>query len=366
VSSCVVGDERCTRRSTPRRATRARRIASWPGDARELPRPMPAAMFARMSLTIRHLLIAANAHAELGARVAAARPDLALRGKRWPEVTADDLAWADAYLGFRRPEGLGMGRVRWVHCTGAGVDAWMAPDPLPHEVILTRSAESFGPPIAEWAVARALAFTQRLRELEGAQTERRWVRECEPTMLAGAPVLVVGTGDVGTHVARLFAALGCPVTGVSRTGAPRAEHGSPSVFTRLAPFTDLPSLVGDARVIVLVAPLTPATRHLLDRTLLARCHGALLLNAGRGALVDESAIPWALDAGHLSGCALDVFETEPLPADSPLWSDPRVMVSPHVSGPSTLDATAQGFLDTLAELERGARPTWLVDRERGY
>lgn len=315
---------------------------------------------------VRHLLIAANAHAELAARIAAARPDLVLRGKRWPEVTADDLAWADAYLGFKRPEGLGMGNVRWVHCTGAGVDAWLHPEPLPREIVLTRSAESFGRPIAEWAVARALAFTQRLRELEAAQHDRRWVRECEPSLLLGAPVLVVGTGDVGTHVAALFARLGCPVTGVSRTGAPRPEHGAPSVFAHLAPFTELPSLVPQARIIVLVAPLTPATHHLLDRTLLARCTGALLLNAGRGALVDEASIPWALDAGHLAGCALDVFETEPLPPESPLWSDPRVLVSPHVSGPSTLDATAQGFLDTLAELEHGAVPTWLVDRERGY
>lgn len=315
---------------------------------------------------IRHLLIATDAHAGLAARIAAARPELVLRGMRLAEVTAGDLAWADAFLGFRRPAGLAMGGVRWVHCTGAGVDAWLHPDPLPPEILLTRSAESFGGAIAEWAVARALAVTQRLRTLEAAQRERRWVRECEPTPLAGAPVLVVGTGDVGTHVARLFAALGCPVTGVSRTGAPRAAHGSPSVFARLAPFTALPALVGDARVLVLVAPLTPATHHLVDRALLARCRGALLLNAGRGALVDEASLPWALDAGHLSGCALDVFETEPLPAESPLWSDPRVLVSPHVSGPSTLDATAQGFLDTLAELERGDVPTWRVDRERGY
>lgn len=315
---------------------------------------------------VRRLLIVADAHAALAARITAARPDLAVRAMRIADVTADDLAWADAYLGFRRPSGLDMGGVRWVHCTGAGVDAWLGADALPDDVLLTRTAESFGPPIAEWAVTRALAFTQRLRELERAQRDRRWVRACEPAMLAGTPVLVVGAGDVGTHVARLFGALGCAVTGVSRTGAPRAEHGTPSVFGRLSPYHALPSLVGDARVIVLVAPLTPATHHLFDRTLLARCRGALLLNAGRGALVDEAAITWALDAGHLSGCALDVFETEPLPAESPLWSDPRVLVSPHVSGPSTLDATVQGFLDTLAELERGAEPTWRVDRARGY
>lgn len=314
----------------------------------------------------RRLLVAHDAHADWCARLAARRPDLALRGARPGDVTPALLEWAEGYVGFRRPATPTMGAVRWVHCTGAGVDGWMAPGALPDGVLLTRTTESFGPPIAEWALSRALAFAQRWRELEAAQRARRWVRECEPTLLAGAPVLVVGTGDVGTHVARAFAALGCPVTGVSRSGEARPAHGTPSVFTQLAPYTALGDVVGDARVLVLAAPLTPATRGLVAGDVLARCRGALLLNAGRGALVDEAAIVPALDAGWLAGCALDVFETEPLPEGSPLWGDARVMVSPHVSGPSTADATIEGVVETLAAIERREVPRTIVDRARGY
>lgn len=319
-----------------------------------------------LPLPPRRLVVASEAHAQWVPQLAARRPDLEIRGTRMVDVTPELLEWAEAYVGFKRPPTTTMGSVRWVHCTGAGVDGWMAPGALPTDILLTRTTESFGPPIAEWALARALMFTQRVRELEAAQTAQRWVRECEPAMLAGQSVLVVGTGDVGTHVARLFAAIGCPVTGVSRTGAPRPEHGTPSVFARLASFTALGALLPEARIVVLTAPLTPDTRGLVSRDLLARCQGALLLNAGRGALVEEDAIIPALDAGHLAGCALDVFAVEPLPAESPLWRDPRVLVSPHVSGPSTAHGTIEGVLDTLAALERWERPRTVVDRARGY
>jgi phosphoglycerate dehydrogenase-like enzyme len=118
--------------------------------------------------------------------------------------------------------------------------------------------------------------------------------------------------------------------------------------------------------IVLVIPSTPESRHLFSRDLLAHCRGAVLLNAGRGAVVEEQALPEALEQGWLRGIALDVFETEPLPAESPLWRDPRVMISPHISGLTTVEGAAAGFLESLAELERGVTPKWQVDRTLGY
>jgi len=128
----------------------------------------------------------------------------------------------------------------------------------------------------------------------------------------------------------------------------------------------LPALVGDAEWIMLAVPNTPASRHLFSRAVMAACRGAVLLNAGRGAVLEEAALPEALDKGWLSGAALDVFETEPLPATSPLWHDGRVMISPHLSGPTTAQGAAAGFLECLASLERGEVPKWQVDRLVGY
>jgi phosphoglycerate dehydrogenase-like enzyme len=311
----------------------------------------------------RRVLVATRAHADIVAALRARRPDHEFRGAALTDVTADDLAWADTFVGFKRPPGVTtMGGVRWVHCTGAGVDAWLAPPALDTTILLTRTPESFGPAIAEWAVARVLAFQQQLLELAVAQRDRRWAPRTI-TRVAGTRALIVGTGDVGGAIASALHALGIVVTGLSRTGS---AHGDDSAFRAVYHVEALAEVVGEMDWIVLAVPDTPTTRGLVSRDVLARCRGAVLLNVGRGVVLDEHALPEALDKGWLRGAALDVFAEEPLPASSPLWSDPRVMISPHCAGPTTVDGAVDGFLECLAAVERGATPRWAVDRARGY
>lgn len=324
------------------------------------PLPLPFAL----PFAPRRLVIGANAHAELKAFISGRRPEVEIRGAKFAEVPAADLEWADSYMGFKRPPSSAsagkMGAVRWVHCTGAGVDSWVAAPELDRSVLLTRTPESFGPMIAEWTVSRMLAFQQRLLEVARAQSEKRWAhREVKP--VAGTRALLVGTGDVGTAVATQLTALGVVVTGVSRSG----KSSSPA-FRAVHTVDKLADLVGDADWMVVTLPITAATTGLINRAILSRCKGAVLLNAGRGQVIEEAALPEALDKGWLRGAALDVFEVEPLPESSPLWSDPRVMVSPHISGPTTIAGAGEGFLECLAELEAGRTPKWAVDRERGY
>lgn len=309
----------------------------------------------------RRVLVGTRSHAAIVAALRAARPALEFRGALHTEVSTDDLAWADTYIGFKRPPGtVSMGSVRWVHCTGAGVDAWLAPPALDTSIMLTRTPESFGPAIAEWAVARVFAFQQGLGELAAAQREHRWAPRDWPR-LAGTRALVVGTGDVGRAVASALSALGVVVTGVSRTGS--ASHAA---FRTVHTVDALPQLVEHADWIVLALPDTPSTRALFSRGLMQRCRGAVLLNAGRGGVVEEDALVDALEHGWLRGAALDVFAHEPLAASSPLWDHPRVMISPHSAGPTTVDGAVQGFLECLAECEQGRVPRWIVDRNRGY
>ncbi len=323
------------------------------------------------SPTPHRVLVATRAHEGIVAALRTLRPDLEYRGAALTDVTPDDLAWADVFVGFERPPGAAtMGRVRWVHSTGAGVDAWLVPPNLDASILLTRTPESFGPVIAEWAVARILAFQQQLGALADAQRNRQWAPRAI-ARVAGTRALVVGTGDVGGAVARALHRLGVQVTGVSRTGiAPNnapgnaQDHASP--FSATHRVEALAGLVGDAHWIVLAIPETASSRGLVSRDVLSRCRSAVLLNAGRGAVLDESALPEALDRGWLRGAALDVFAEEPLPPSSPLWSDPRVMISPHCSGRTTVDGAVSGFLECLAAVERGETPRWAVDRARGY
>ena len=309
---------------------------------------------------MKRVVIGANAHAVLSEALLRRRPDLEVRGRRYTDVTSDDLLWGEAYLGFKRPPLADMGNIRWVHCTGAGVDAWLLPEELPRDILLTRTTESFGPMIAEWALARALAFSQQLGALAEDQRERKWQHR-DVTMLRGTRAVIVGTGDVGSHVGRVFRALGCVVHGISRSGTGDAE-----VFSSCSAAASLATEAAAADWLVVTLPLTAATRGLVGRAVLESCRGAVLMNAGRGPVVDESLIPEALDKGWLRGAALDVFDVEPLPHDSPLWNDPRVLISPHISGPTTPVAALDGFLECLDSIERGVQPATVVDRERQY
>jgi len=317
-------------------------------------------MTVSMPASVKHVVIGANAHAALADALYRARPDLAIRGNKYTELTEDDLEWGDTYVGFRRPPLPSMGNIRWVHCTGAGVDSWLFPVELPRDILLTRTSESFGPMIAEWALARTLAFSQQLLDLATQQHRREWKpRDIAP--LRGTTVVVVGTGDVGTHVGRLFRDMGCEVHGVSRTGS-----GDESVFSTRSSVSSLATIASKADWLIVTLPLTSQTRALIGREVLQACRGAVLMNAGRGPVVDEALLPEALDKGWLRGAALDVFEAEPLPTESPLWMDARVMISPHISGITTTEGAATGFLECLAALERGETPKWIVDRDRQY
>ncbi len=309
----------------------------------------------------KRVLLGTTTYEQLATFITARRPDLDVRGAPFLSITPDQLAWADTFVGFKRPPAAtSMGAVRWVHCTGAGVDSWLAGDGLDPDILLTRTPESFGPMIAEWAAARVLAFQQQLLDVARAQRAHRWAPR-EVSAVAGTRALVVGTGDIGTAVAKLLAALGCEVVGLSRSG-----HADPQHFRTVHTVDKLAQVVGDVHWIVLTLPITDETRGLFSRDILSKCRGAVLLNAGRGAVVDEAALPEALGKGWLRGAALDVFGVEPLPAGSPLWSDPRVMISPHMSGLTTIEGAGNGFLECLASLEAGTLPRWAVDRERGY
>lgn len=307
------------------------------------------------------VLIGGQGHATIAKAIRERRPDLEIVSMESVDITQADLERAEVFVGFRPPGALGaMGNVRWVHSTGAGIDPWLREPGLSESILLTRSSESFGPIIAEWVVARIFAIQQQLPSLLAAQRERRW----EPRKIAsvkGTRALLLGTGDIGRGIATALASLGCNVTGVSRTGV-----SSHPAFARVCEVSELPSLVEKSDWIVSSLPDTPSTRGLVSRDLLSKCRGAVLLNAGRGAVVEESAIPEALDKGWLRAVALDVFQVEPLPENSPLWSDSRVLVSPHISGLTTTAGVVNGFVECLELLEKGMTPKWAIDRKRGY
>jgi phosphoglycerate dehydrogenase-like enzyme len=220
----------------------------------------------------------------------------------------------------------GPGGLRWIHTSSIGVDALLTDEIVNSDIVVSNSRGVCERPIAEWILGVLLMFTKDLRRTIELQQERTWLhRETEP--LLGRKVLVVGPGPVGRETVLLLRAAGMDVSVVGRSAREDPVLGA------IAAFADLDRMLGEVDDVVLALPLTEATRSLFDASRLARMRpGSRLVNVGRGAVVVDDDLIDAIDTGHLGGVALDVFEQEPLPEDSPFWSRNNILVSPHASG----------------------------------
>ena len=250
-------------------------------------------------------------------------------------------------------------RLRWVQNMGAGVERFLIPE-LPKGVALTRIAGIFGPWMAEYVLGWCLWHTQRTELFRAQQRERRW-RQVDPLRLHGAELCIVGLGDIGRTIARAARGVGMRVSGVSQSGRKASE------VDRVYRSRDLVKALASADFVVLTGPLTPATRGLIGaRELASMKPSAWLVNIGRGPLVDGEALLEALSEKRIGGAILDVFDEEPLPADHPLWKLENVVITPHISGPSTPDEIGPIFDDNLRRYLARRPLRFEVDRKRGY
>jgi phosphoglycerate dehydrogenase-like enzyme len=233
--------------------------------------------------------------------------------------------------------------LRWVQGLAAGPDDILAGG-FPDHVVITSGRSLHSDTVAEHALALILAGLRGLHRLVAAQPEHRWCSELggprvegadgRVETLYGARVLVWGFGSIAQTLAPLLTSLGAVVTGVGRTAGERA--GYPVIDTG-----QLPAVLADTDVLVMILPHTPDTRNALNAELLGLLPSlAWVVNVGRGSTVDEDALADMLRAGRIAGAALDVFRTEPLPPDSPLWELPNVIISPHSAGGRPRDAAA--------------------------
>jgi len=274
-----------------------------------------------------------------------------------PEVRGEVLltqTWAAPNFGAVMERG-----VRWVHAYGTGVNRF--PFAALGDAQLTCSRGSSGIPIAEWVLAVMLAFEKRI-PASFVHEPAAW-KYSELGGLHGRTLALVGFGGIGREVALRALPFGM------RVRALRRSDGGAMPGVEIV--RDLHALLRDADHVVIAAPATPETRHLIGRDSLAHVkRGAHLVNVSRGALVDQEALREALDDGRIACASLDVAEPEPPPAGHWLYTHPGVRLSPHISWnmPGALDILLEPFLENLARWQAGkallARD--LVDRERGY
>jgi phosphoglycerate dehydrogenase-like enzyme len=242
--------------------------------------------------------------------------------------------------------------LKWLHTFSAGVDSPFFIQLMERGVRVTNSSGAMASPIAQTAILYMLALSRNVRAWFEHQNNKQWERH-DFNELDGARLAVIGMGPIGYEIARLGVALNMDVEAIRRT--PAGDEPCPTFA-----FDQLDAVLGRADWVCVALPLTPDTREIFHQSRLAQMkQGAFFINVGRGELVDEDALIHALRTQHLAGAALDVFATEPLPADSPLWEMPNVIVTPHSSGASTSAGlrSEKIFVHNVAQYISGDRLT---------
>lgn len=298
-------------------------------------------------------------------RAAAGRADLQFVKGR--DLTQEVLREADAVIGNPSVELLqGAKKLCWLQATNAGVERYTGNPAFPNQVMLTNMTGAFGAVISEYVLAGVLALYRRLFVYRNQQRAQLWQDAGAEQTLSGKRALILGAGDIGGQTARRLKAFDVSVTGIWRI--PRKI---PPYFDSMAVMTDLDTCLSDADLVIGCLPSTPETIHILDeRRLRLMKKGAVLVNVGRGSLIDTDALVRVLREKRLGGAVLDVTEPEPLPQGHPLWDMEQVIVTPHISGKSfghgVEQVIAQICCENLSRFLDGRQLRNLVDLKSGY
>jgi len=302
--------------------------------------------------------------------------------KRWPEMRvlhlpnydhlAKELPDADIFVGYSlRPEQLKEAKkLKWIHSTAAGVAQLMYSELRDSGIMVTNPSGIFSVPMAEHTMGLLLALARNFPDSVRGQDRARWAQQeiwDQPqhlTELNGKVLLIVGYGSIGREVAKRAKAFDMRVWGVTRSGM-----GEQAYVENIFAVSQLAEALPDADYVMICAPETAETKDLIGAAEIAKMkRGARLINVARGSLLDETALVQALERGALGGAALDVAQTEPLPAESPLWKAPNLFVTPHTSGVSDRlwDRQTAILIDLLERWFAGQDLFNQVDFARGY
>ena len=281
-------------------------------------------------------------------------------------LAAGEIEGADAVLGNLAPRDLAAARnLEWLQLQTAGTDGYLEPGVLPERAVLTNVTGAFGESIAEYVLGAVLLLKNHFHTYIRRQNQKSWDK-IPVTNLKGSTVLLLGLGDIGRETAKRMKAMGAYVIAVKRRLSERPEYVDELYYE-----AELDRLIPRADVFVLTIPMYEEVRHMIDgRRIGLMKPGALLVNIARGGLIEQDALILALRQGKIAGAALDVFEREPLPQDSPLWEMENILLTPHNAGgftsPMAREKIGRIMLDNLERYVTGRPLVNVVDKKTGY
>ena len=327
----------------------------------------------KLLIVVYHRFDLWNVPAWFGEKLTREFPQLQIVQRKSYDGIEPDLREAEIIFTISlRPEQFAVARkLRWVHTPTAAVHQFLFAELVDSEVVLTNSTEVHGPVVAEHVMGLIFALAKKLPQAAALQQRHIWGKEAmwkeapRPREIAGATLGLIGVGSIGRRVAQMASALGMRVIAVRE----HVEKGNPEGVEAVFPPSALEDVLRQSDYVVLAAPLIDATRGLINTARLAAMKpDSYVINVGRGPQVDEAALVEALRSGRIAGAALDVFEREPLPADSPLWGSDNLLITPHTAGltEKLWHRHYDLFSGNLRRYLSGQPLRFVVDKQIGY
>ena len=327
----------------------------------------------KLLIVVHHRFELWNVPAWFGERLSREFPQLQITQRDGYDGIEEDLRDTEILLTISlRPEQFAAARkLRWIHAATAAVHQLLFAELVKSDVELTNSREVHGPVVAEHVMALIFALAKKIPQAAVLQEKHIWGQEAmwnegaRPREVAGATLGLIGVGSIGRRVAQMASALGMRVLAVREHVEKEKPPGVEAVFAASA----LDEMLRQCDYVVLAAPLIGATRGIINAERLAAMKPeACLINVGRGPQVDEAALVEALRSRRIAGAALDVFEREPLPGDSPLWSVENLLITPHTGSltEKVWQRHYELFSDNLRRYRAGEPLRFVVDKQKGY
>lgn len=319
-------------------------------------------------MDINNILVLIRLDDEKLKKLKTAAPEATIVVQKPKELTPQQVEQADIIVGNIDPKFLPhLKKAKLLQLLSSGVSeeylkiAEMAP-----ECILCSASGAYGPAISEYMLAGLLMLMQRMHLYRDDRKTGEWKPRKDAGLIKGAKVLSVGMGDIGTSFGRLCSLLGAEVIGIRRR-----KTSPPPFIKQIAGMDELDLLLPEMDVVALALPETAQTVGMMNRERFeAMKDGSYLINVGRGSAVDQDGLLWALRSGKLAGALIDVMEPEPLPPEHPLWQEEKLMITPHISGHYSSDATQNELIhlvyNNIEALKTGGKLTARVDFESGY
>jgi phosphoglycerate dehydrogenase-like enzyme len=327
----------------------------------------------KLLIVVQHRLDLWNVPEWFGQRLSQEFPKLQITRRNSYEGVEEDLRDVEILftLSLRPAQFAAAAQLRWIHAPSAAVHQLLFPELVKSEIIVTNSREVHGQVVAEHVMALIFALAKKIPQAVILQEKRTWGQEAiwkqgaHPREIAGATLGLVGVGSIGRRVAQMASALGMRVTAVRE----HVEKGKPDGVEAVFAPSQLDDMLRQSDYVVLAAPLIAATQGLINADRLASMKPeACLINVGRGPQVDESALIAALRTRRIAGAALDVFEREPLPPESPLWNVDNLLITPHTAGltDKLWHRHYELFSDNLRRYLARQPLQFVVDKQKGY